>query len=174
MGALRPQSFYKFNIFIKPNVQMLTGRSGGVGTGVPPHLAALRPSETVGRPHCSVAPATGSSDSGSGGAVPSLCCFHLPTASQGERKALLGRGPEPWLLARGRPQGDRGLVQEARRLGRSAPAAGPVCGQRQLLGAVPGKTGARACCPLGPLLPPADIWGFDPFFFNLLLLRCIS
>lgn len=108
MGALRPQSFYKFNIFIKPNVQMLTGRSGGVGTGVPPHLAALRPSETVGRPHCSVAPATGSSDSGSGGAVPSLCCFHLPTARQGERKALLGRGPEPWLLARGRPRARAG------------------------------------------------------------------
>lgn len=26
---------------------------------------------------------------------------------------------------------------------------------------------------LSLLLLPADIWGFDPFFFNLLLLRCI-
>lgn len=153
---------------------MLTGYSGGVGTGVAPHFAALRPSETVGRPHCSAAPAAGSSDSGSGDAVPSLCCFHLLTARQGERKAVLGLSPEPWLFAR-------------ESLGRLRALAGsPVAGKKgsgcwawyggsgSFAELFPGRLVRGACCSLGPLLLPADIWGFDPFFFNLLLLRCIS
>ena len=41
-----------------------------------------------------------------------------------------------------------------------------------VLGGLWWARGGGAATPLSPLLP-ADIWGFDPFFFNLLLLRCI-
>lgn len=62
VGALRPQSFYKCNIFIKPNVQMLTGhwarKHRSVATWHPP-----LPSEQQAGQHCSVALAPGSSDS---------------------------------------------------------------------------------------------------------------
>lgn len=83
---------------------------------------------------------------------------------------LLRLDPELKLLEQGGNTGDLRLP------------AGRPSGQEQRFhllqlsvceGATASPLSGGEAAPLSPLLFPADIWGFDPFFFNLLLLRCI-